>query len=138
LHLHPQNGGAHAIARLNSLEHILGLESYWDGDLQAEYLDPKIEEALRNATQDERFADQRYSDEWLRNKLRVISASLDSSVRKIPHTVSTQAYAHWLANDEQAGRKRLQLLNQALGIEEGVVNPVQPQIEPGLVPAEVV
>lgn len=132
LRIRPANDDPHIRARLNSLEHVLGLQDDWDGNLQDERLDPRVEEALRNATQDERYADQRHNDDWLRGKLRIICADLTSSIGKMPHTVPTHAYARWLAEDEQAGGKRLQLLNQALGIEEGVVNPMQRQYRRGV------
>lgn len=120
----------HAEARLHSLDHVLGLQTYWNGDLRDERLEIEVESALRNALQDEREADERYPDDWLRIKLARISHYMTYYIGRKPRMVASSAYATWLATDDQAYRERGNLLNRALGIEPGVVNPAQKRIQP--------
>lgn len=130
LRFYPAVGVPHAAARLHSLEHVLGLEADWDGDLQDERLEIEVESALRNAIQDEREADERHLDVWLRDKIARISNNMTYDIGRKPRTVASRAYATWLATDAMAHQERVHLLNKALGIEPGSVNPVQRQVRP--------
>lgn len=116
-------------ARLNSIEHILDLERYWQGTLcddphDESLLEAELESFLRNATQDERTAREQYDDAELRKRFARLSQGMARDIGKIPHRVATRAYAQWLATDEQATRWRLRLFARALGLEEGSDNPL--------------
>ncbi len=104
----------HQAARLNSLNHLLNLESRWQGELALCRLQEKLIYGLLYATQDERGTGITPDDAWFYKKLEHIQDTMSRSIGKIEGMVPSLAYARWVARDAQARAEWLQDVSASL------------------------
>lgn len=102
LHLHTNENDQQHVARLNCLNHLLSLESRWDGDLTEARLSAKLQTRLTHATQDERRSGEPPTPGWLEDKLRTIAYEMETFQGTEPGLVPASAYAKWVASDADA------------------------------------
>lgn len=100
-------------ARIHSLNYLLNLESRWNGDLKAERLQEHIKIGLAYCTPEERDS-KTLTDDLIRQKLKLVAATIERSIEKIPGQATAAAYARWLLSDPEAQTERVRLAQQEL------------------------
>jgi hypothetical protein len=119
-----------AIARLQSLNHIFELESYWTGDLRSKQFEADIKLTFSCMVYNELKDNKQYNDDWIRNKFRIISKNLQFFIGDKPHAIAHSAFASWIADDNQAYIDYGLPMSKALGIRIGSINPLDKRIQP--------
>jgi hypothetical protein len=103
----------HHISRWNSLDHLLSLQTRWDGALAAKYTTKSIKQLFVNLV---READHPFTPDvaWLLDKLPNIEKTIENGIGECERHVAAHAYVQWMRTDPDVQAEWLEKLRMYL------------------------
>ncbi len=114
LHLRANFADPRHVTRIKSLNHLLSLETRWDGALQAGHVTKELKYALTYATREERSSGLIPNDAWLQRKLENIVETMKDGVGEQERYVSVVAYTQWVRSDPETRLDWLRIIRTSM------------------------